>query len=319
MASDPWRPLRLFWDGVGHVGRVRLLVDLAWAAASGGMTGWLAYVRFDWFWAWISAIGVFVLVAISLFALEVRHTLRQPVGSTSYRERARHPMSAYYGPLILALVGAACIGGAALWWRTIVVAHQDIEWQFDKEKMYFLGLSKSADEEPWVISFQTSARNISREPILNVDSYIRSDLSNDRRRVLFNIGGTRVEPTDTNGITRDGFFQLSSEPFQSPDPNRSEGMPFSRFRQVFGPFTFIFDYDGKLLCQFWRIVRVNPAGRGHARFHSRVLSARPEADRALWRRHSTSSSAKITIKAKATKHPPATSNNSKPTKLIPSR
>src|SRR6516164_2726784 len=117
MASDPWRPLRLFWDGVGHVGRVRLLVDLAWAAASGGMTGWLAYVRFDWFWAWISAIGVFVLVAISLFALEVRHTLRQPVGSTSYRERARHPMSAYYGPLILALVGAACIGGAALWWR----------------------------------------------------------------------------------------------------------------------------------------------------------------------------------------------------------
>jgi hypothetical protein len=27
--------------------------------------------------------------------------------------------------------------------------------------------------------------------------------------VLFNINGMRVEPADTNGITKDGFFQLS--------------------------------------------------------------------------------------------------------------
>src|SRR6516165_4781519 len=76
------------------------------------------------------------------------------------------------------------LGGAAFWWRSIASA-QDIEWQFDDERMHFLGLSKSADEEPWVISFQTSARNKSGEPILNVESYIRSDLNNERRRVLF--------------------------------------------------------------------------------------------------------------------------------------
>src|SRR5262249_18190906 len=42
-------------------------------------------------------------------------------------------------------------------------------------------------------------------------------------------------------------------------------------------------------------------------------------DASLWRRHSTSSSAKVTLEAKATKHPPATSNNSKPTKLLRSQ
>ena len=42
-------------------------------------------------------------------------------------------------------------------------------------------------------------------------------------------------------------------------------------------------------------------------------------DASLWRRHSTSSSAKVTIEAKATKHPPATSKNSKPTKLLRSQ
>jgi hypothetical protein len=245
MTTDPWRPLKLFWDGVGHAGRVRLLVDLAVSAAGGGLTGWLAFIRFDWFWAWIAAIGVFAFVAISLVALEVRRALRQHVGTASYGERPRHSIVApFYGPLILALVGVVCLGSAAFWWRSIASA-QDIEWQFDKERMSFLGLSKSADEEPWVSSFQTSARNKSGEPILNVESYIRSDLNNERRRVLFNINGTRVEPADTNGITKDGFFQLSSEPFQSPDPRRSEGMPFSRFRQVFGPFTFVFEYDGK--------------------------------------------------------------------------
>src|SRR5262245_48598858 len=39
-------------------------------------------------------------------------------------------------------------------------------------------------------------------------------------------------------------------------------------------------------------------------------------DTSLWRRHSTSSSATVTLEAKATKHPPAMSNNSKPTKLL---
>jgi len=42
-------------------------------------------------------------------------------------------------------------------------------------------------------------------------------------------------------------------------------------------------------------------------------------DASLWRCHSTSSSAKVTIEAKATKHPPATSKNSKPTKLLRSQ
>src|SRR5262245_56004622 len=42
-------------------------------------------------------------------------------------------------------------------------------------------------------------------------------------------------------------------------------------------------------------------------------------DASLWRRHSTSSSAKVTLRAKATKHAPATSNNSKPTKLLRSQ
>jgi len=240
MATDPWRLLKLFWDGVGHAGRVRLLVDLAISAASGGITGWFASIRFDWFWTWIAAIGVFALVAISLLALEVRRALRQSVGTASSGERSRYPIVApVYGPLILALVGVICLGSAAVWWRSIASA-PDIEWQFDKERMYFHGLSKSGDEEPTVSSFQTNARNKSGEPILNVESYIRSDLNNERRRVLFNINGTRVEPADTNGIAKDGFFQLSSEPFQPSDP-----MPFSRFRRVFGPFTFVFEYDGK--------------------------------------------------------------------------
>src|SRR5262249_10321862 len=42
-------------------------------------------------------------------------------------------------------------------------------------------------------------------------------------------------------------------------------------------------------------------------------------DTSLWRRHSTSSSATVTLEAKATKHPPAMSNNSKPTKLLRSQ
>jgi hypothetical protein len=213
--------------------------ELILSAASGAMTLWLAAVRIDWFWAWLSAVGVFAIIAISLFALEARHALRHPVAA-AYRGGGQQSMAAYYGPIILALIGAACLGGAAFWWRSIAVAHQDIEWQFDKEQMYFLGLSKSGDEEPSVSSFQTGGVNKSGEPILNVSSYIRSDVSNERKRVLFNIGGTRVEPSDTNGITKDGYFQLSSEPFSPPDP-----MPFSRFRRVFGPFTFVFEYDGK--------------------------------------------------------------------------
>jgi hypothetical protein len=131
MASDPWRPLKLFWDGVGHAGRVRLLVDLAISVAGSGITGWLASIRFDWFWAWIAAIGVFALLAISL---ELRRGLRQPVGTASYGERQRYPIVApFYGPLILALVGVVCLGSAAFWWRSIASA-QDIEWQFDNER-----------------------------------------------------------------------------------------------------------------------------------------------------------------------------------------
>jgi hypothetical protein len=42
-------------------------------------------------------------------------------------------------------------------------------------------------------------------------------------------------------------------------------------------------------------------------------------DASLWQRHSTSSSAKVTIEAKAMKHAPATSNISKPTKLLRSQ
>src|SRR5215471_10890154 len=38
-------------------------------------------------------------------------------------------------------------------------------------------------------------------------------------------------------------------------------------------------------------------------------------DASLWRRHSISCSAKVTLEAKAMKHAPATSNNSKPMKL----
>ena len=54
-----------------------------------------------------------------------------------------------------------------------------------------------------------------------------SDLINETKKVLFVVNSLRVDPRDTNGITRDGDFQVAGEPFLAPDG--SEGMPDCRF------------------------------------------------------------------------------------------
>jgi hypothetical protein len=226
----------LFWEALGHVGRVRTIIDIAGSVGIGAVTAWLALGSLSLVWAILIGAIIFALVAFALLVLDIRRKSAPP---TPRRVRlfTKQPMTGYLGPAVLALVGLLVILGAAYWWYSIAYRAQDIAWGFDPPKnQFFLGLSRSGSDEAWVESFQTEAQNLTGEPILNVNSYIRSDFNNRQVPVLFNIGGTRVAPADTEGITRDGYFQLSSEPFPSPDPKKTQGMPVSRFRSTFGPF-----------------------------------------------------------------------------------
>lgn len=121
---------------------------------------------------------------------------------------------------------------------------QDLSWDFERpDNESFLGTGALADFVPRVWAFQAYGENRSGEPILEVHAHIRSDLTNETKKVFFVINGLRADPADTNGIIRDGDFQVASEPFLAADG--SEGMPAVDFRRDFGAFTFVFEYDGK--------------------------------------------------------------------------
>jgi len=125
---------------------------------------------------------------------------------------------------------------------------RDIVWDFDGLNQNFLGVGAASwDDEPRISSFQAYGRNESGKPILNVNSYIRSDLTNETKKVFFVVNGVRVDPAETNGIARDGDFQVASEVFSTGEAitRGPEGMPANRFRNDFGPFTLVFEYDGK--------------------------------------------------------------------------
>jgi hypothetical protein len=129
------------------------------------------------------------------------------------------------------------------------VAAPDIVWDFDGDgRTNFLGLGGLDTGEPRISAFQAFGENRSGEPILSVNSYIQSDQTNETRKVFFVLRGTRVDPAETNGITRDGKFQVATEAFPSTAEVRElgpQGTPAGRFRTDFGPFTFVFEYDGK--------------------------------------------------------------------------
>ena len=159
--------------------------------------------------------------------------------------------------------------------------HADIVWGFEENLDYnILGMSQrhgtNTHEEVMIHSFQAQGTNIAATPIMKINSYIRSDITNEQIPVYINVRGTRYFPDDTYGIPPVCEFGLASAEFYNANEDPSnQGTPASTFVKSFGPFTFIFEYDGKTYQKSFDLEWINRVIKNMEDFGNPEGSQRP--------------------------------------------
>lgn len=176
-----------------------------------------------------------------------------------------HPQIGRIGRQNMPTLWMYVVGGAAVGlllyfavyhapWRPV----PDISWDFDdptkRGQVNFIGMTSRGDEESRAWAFQAIARNNLDEPITEMCSYVRSDVTNAQHPVLMNVGGELYPIDQTMGIPPHAEFMINSPPFPSNDPAYTGGIGSRRFLVEWAPLTFVFEYHGK---RFTRTFSVN--------------------------------------------------------------
>lgn len=131
-----------------------------------------------------------------------------------------------------------------------------IVWNFEdaaRGRGYFLDLQKQPDRGVVVAGFGAHGKNITSEPVMDFDGYLRSDRNNERLPVYILAANATIAnactpllptlPQDTLGIPAFADFNVST----SKKPiviNRFEGLTLSEFENEFVPFTIVMTYGG---------------------------------------------------------------------------
>jgi hypothetical protein len=193
-------------------------------------------------WVALGPVGhIITLVTVATSLVSVADFILRWLGAVDPKLR----LATLVGVAFLAIVGVMCF--------RMMRKPPDISWTFDSRKTrndpYFLGFTSRGREEPRVICFQARGRNNLVRPIRDVSGYIRSDVAPIEYPVLLVLGGQLISFEQVSGIPNTGQFEINSEHIPSDRPDMTESIPVSKFLTEFGPFSFVFEYDGS------RIVR----------------------------------------------------------------
>ena len=132
------------------------------------------------------------------------------------------------------------------------VPRSELEWNFEISGP-FVGLSAGSKQEIRVHDFQAHGWNRTGDPITNACGYVRSDRTNKKYPLFFNIGGVMVSSEDIDPIPINAHIDTFT-PFL---PDRTP-ISMNEFLTQIVPFTFFFEYDGKQIRRSFSIEQIEP-------------------------------------------------------------
>jgi hypothetical protein len=116
-----------------------------------------------------------------------------------------------------------------------------IRWTFGRDGSP-LGVSRSSGGPLWIDAFQIKGVNLGDDPIVPKGAIVRSDITARVLPLKFSMSdGELVEPEAVT-IVPDGAFTLIGR-IPPTDPAKDLGIIVDQFRQEFGQFTFVFEYN----------------------------------------------------------------------------
>jgi hypothetical protein len=200
--------IKRLWDAVGHAGRVKFLYD----TAAGTM-------------AWFAGLGLIaILVAVA--------------------RRPNKEIIRVISPLTLAVVATILATGA--WgWVLFDRAKGPIIWTFGDGPHPIFGMRGGGAERPLISTFQLTGNNRSDEPISNIDGFLRSNITNKKLPLFFQINGKYVRTIDTNGVPPHADFMIVV-PF-TDDQAKFETItiPSDQFLSEYGNLTLSVTFEGR--------------------------------------------------------------------------
>jgi hypothetical protein len=118
-----------------------------------------------------------------------------------------------------------------------------VRWRFEQ----FLGFTGYDWTELRVRSFEVQGRNKTSKPLLNIDGYIRSEISNEEVPLTLIVDGDPVRPDATYAIPASATFVIACmiEGKSRHDQRREMGMSADHFLHTFGGLVFTFQANGR--------------------------------------------------------------------------
>jgi hypothetical protein len=105
--------------------------------------------------------------------------------------------------------GLATILATGVWgWFLFDHAKGPIIWMFGDGPHPIFGMRGGGSERPFISMLQISGNNRSDEPVSNVDGFLRSNITNKKLPLFFQINGKYVRTIDTNGVPPHADFMI---------------------------------------------------------------------------------------------------------------
>jgi hypothetical protein len=205
-----WATVERLWDLVGHAGRFKLLDETVSTGAAA--------------------------IIIALY-----HQLSSILVPTK-----GHDSDKSIGVGSLATILATGVWG----WFLFDHANGPIIWMIGDGPHPIFGMRGGGSEHPFISKLQISGNNRSDEPVSNVDGFLRSNITNKKLPLFFQINGKYVRTIDTNGVPPHADFMIVV-PF-TDDQAKFETItiPSDQFLSEYGDLTLSVTFDGRGLPMF---------------------------------------------------------------------
>jgi hypothetical protein len=136
-----------------------------------------------------------------------------------------------------------------------VAALSDFEWGFERHPGYdFIGMSAGPDGQLLVHQFQAQGFNRTKDPMVKFRGWVRSERTTKEFPILFNLAdGIFRKATELDPIPVDAIIDTRAYLSEDQKP-----ISLKSFLADFVPFTFFFEYDGKLYRHKFTIEDIEP-------------------------------------------------------------
>lgn len=138
--------------------------------------------------------------------------------------------------------GLGFVGCAA--WYFWPSSSSPIVWTFGDGPHPVLGMRGGGDARPLISRLQITGTNSSDSPLMGIDGYVRSNVTNREYPLYFQSNGRFIRTIDTNGVPPHTDFMIIA-PF-ADDPEKFEALqiPATKFMAEFGDLTLSIHWDG---------------------------------------------------------------------------